>query len=236
MKLAKRISKGIALCATLVIIGWGGVMTSCSNGSDDPEEQKPPVTDNDNSQTGGEEEGLVFDFTNAVVGDNVSINKVTYCSAKVSSFSEENGLTLAADNSWDGAFKISTESLDLSDKKCIIEYKIDNGWEYTSNAGKKCLLQLISKEQTSGEYKAIELSQGEFAKAPATTGSWQTATIEDIYKNDWDVVNESGNQLSNAEKEKYSGADLTKIVAIKINTTDGKGTIHIKSLKFVDKQ
>lgn len=36
MKLAKRISKGIALCATLVIIGWGGV-TSCSNGSDEPE-------------------------------------------------------------------------------------------------------------------------------------------------------------------------------------------------------
>ena len=234
MKLTKRLSKGIALCATLVIIGWGGV-TSCSNGSDDPEEQKPPVTDNDNSQTGGEE-GLVFDFTNAVVGDNVSINKVTYCSAKVSSFSQENGLTLTVDNSWEGAFKISTESLDLSDKKCIIEYKIDNGWEYTSNNGTKCLLQLISKEQTSGEYKAIELSQGDFANDPATTESWQKATVENIYKNDWDAVNESGDKLSDTEKEEYTGADLTKIVAIKINTTDGKGTIHIKSLKFVDKQ
>lgn len=196
----------------------------------------PPVTDNDNSQTGGEEEGLVFDFTNAVVDEEVKINKVTYCSVEFSSFSQENGLTLTVNNSWEGAFKISTESLDLSDKKCIIEYKIDNGWEYTSNDGKKCLLQLISKEQTSGEYKAIELSQGEFANDPATTESWQKATVENIYKNDWDAVNESGDKLSDTEKKEYTGADLTKIVAIKINTTDGKGTIHIKSLKFVDKQ
>lgn len=71
MKLAKRISKGIALCATLVIIGWGGVMTSCSNGSDDPEEQKPPVTDNDNNQTDGEGEGTtppVTDNDNSQTG------------------------------------------------------------------------------------------------------------------------------------------------------------------------
>lgn len=222
----------------------GGGVTSCSNGSDDPTpDNNENVTDSDNSQTGGKdevtpptEEGIVFDFTNAVVGGEVKLNKVTYCSKGASSFSQENGLTLTVDTSWDGAFKISTESLNLSDKKCIVEYKIDNGWKYTSNDGKKCLVQLISKEQGAGEYKAIELSQGEFANDPATTGSWQTATIEEIYKNYWDAVNESGTQLSDAEKEKYNGANLTKIVAIKINTTDGKGTIHIKSLKFVDKQ
>lgn len=47
MKLAKKISKGIALCAALTIIGWGGV-TSCSNSSSDnsnPEEE--PTIDED---------------------------------------------------------------------------------------------------------------------------------------------------------------------------------------------
>lgn len=64
-------------------------------------------------------------------------------------------------------------------------------------------------------------------KESTTTGSWKTETIDNIYKNDWDVANDNVD---------YSGADLTKIIAIKINTTDGVGTIHIKSLKFVDKE
>lgn len=45
MKLAKKISKGIALCAALTIIGWGGV-TSCSNSSSDSDEGElvaPPI-------------------------------------------------------------------------------------------------------------------------------------------------------------------------------------------------
>ncbi len=174
-----------------------------------------------------ESKGIVFDFTKAVTDGDVKIDNVTYCSADASKFSSENGLVLEVNNSWDGAFKIATNALDLSNKNCVVEYKIDKNWKYTSSNGKKCLIQLISKEQDSDEYKPIELSQGEFAKESTTTGSWKTETIDNIYKNDWDVANDNVD---------YSGADLTKIIAIKINTTDGMGTIHIKSLKFVDKE
>lgn len=188
-------------------------------------------TDETGSGQGGEgsetpSEEIVFDFTKTTVEkdendkDIVKLDKVYYCSLQsdLSKFSAEDGVALGVDKSWDGALKISTESLNLSNKNCIIEYKIDEGWEYTSENGKKCLIQLISEEDSN--YKATELSQGEFANDPAETSSWKTATIDNIYANNWD-----------AEK----GADLTKIIAIKINTTDGKGTIHIKSIKFVDK-
>lgn len=68
MKLAKRISKGIALCATLVIIGWGGVMTSCSNGSedtnpvekDDPPAGKDPAANPDDPEGEEPKETVIF--------------------------------------------------------------------------------------------------------------------------------------------------------------------------------
>lgn len=48
MKLAKKISKGIALCAALAIMGtMGGVLTSCSNGSDDAGPELPSEEDKD---------------------------------------------------------------------------------------------------------------------------------------------------------------------------------------------
>lgn len=206
----------------------------------DNKEEYQPLFNKENSSNNGDpvtppagDEGntgkIVFDFTKAVKDGKVTIDKVTYCSVNTSKFNAEDGLTLEVSSAWDGAFKIATEPLDLSNQSVIVEYKIDEGWKYTSNDGKKCLIQLISKEQNSGEYKPIELSQGEFANDPATTGSWQTATIDNIYKNNWDVENDD------KDKDSYVGADLTKIIAIKINTTDGEGTIHIKSIKFVDK-
>lgn len=193
------------------------------NSSNNGDPVTPPAGDEGNTGK------IVFDFTKAVKDGKVTIDKVTYCSVNTSKFNAEDGLTLEVSSAWDGAFKIATEPLDLSNQSVIVEYKIDEGWKYTSNNGKKCLIQLISKEQNSGEYKPIELSQGEFANDPATTGSWQTATIDNIYKNNWDVENDD------KDKDSYVGADLTKIIAIKINTTDGEGTIHIKSIKFVDK-
>lgn len=127
--------------------------------TEDDDSQQPPATDD---ETNEESKGIVFDFTKAVTDGDVKIDNVTYCSADASKFSSENGLVLEVNNSWDGAFKIATNALDLSNKNCVVEYKIDKSWKYTSSDGKKCLIQLISKEQDSDEYKPIELSQGEW--------------------------------------------------------------------------
>lgn len=77
MKLAKKISKGIALCAALTIIGWGGV-TSCSNSSSDSDEGElvaPPtlpekkitfsVTEN---STNDENTTLMFKYDRSAAG------------------------------------------------------------------------------------------------------------------------------------------------------------------------
>lgn len=74
---------------------------------------------------------------------------------------------------------------------------------------------LISEEDSS--YKAVKVDLGDFAQQDATNTSFTTAEITDIYPKTW---------------EECSAADRTKIIAIKINTMDGKGKITIKSIKF----
>lgn len=71
MKLAKKISKGIALCAALAIMGaMGGVITSCSNGSEDtnPFESKDPVADPDPETPADEEDESKLELTSIIKG------------------------------------------------------------------------------------------------------------------------------------------------------------------------
>ena len=79
MKLAKKISKGIALCAALVIMGaMGGVITSCSNSSDGPNPVDPPAPEDypekkitfnvTEDSTNAENTTLVFQYTRSAAG------------------------------------------------------------------------------------------------------------------------------------------------------------------------
>lgn len=62
MKLAKKISKGIALCAALTIIGWGGV-TSCSNSSSDSDEGDPTSPKEEPTSLDLSEKTITFSVT-----------------------------------------------------------------------------------------------------------------------------------------------------------------------------
>lgn len=101
MKLTKRISKGIALCATLVIIGWGGV-TSCSNGSDEPEagvektisavdEVLFEVTEN---SVGSENTNIVFNYDRSKEGAK---EKITIRNCDIEIFYNDESLITITD-------------------------------------------------------------------------------------------------------------------------------------------
>lgn len=69
MKLAKKISKGIALCAALVIMGaMGGVITSCSNGSEDTNPIEDPKEDPDPETPADEENESKLELTSIIKG------------------------------------------------------------------------------------------------------------------------------------------------------------------------
>lgn len=172
---------------------------------------------------------IVYDFT-TVTGDPATELGVNWCSAAASQFTTEKGLKLDVNNSYDGAFKMSLNAIDLSNRNCVIEYCVESGFQHSGE--ENFVVWLVSKEQSSGSYKAYELSQGEFATNPSET--FKTDTISNFYKNDWDVVSEAtGNSLTDAEKASYNGCDKTKVSVIKISTKDAVGTVYIKSIKFI---
>ncbi|MCQ2574171.1 MAG: hypothetical protein MJ182_09770, partial [Treponema sp.] len=169
-----------------------------------PSPTNQPLYDVDFTKLNGETITKGFDFVNY---DSVS-------GEKKGSISSE-GLILNVNESWDGAFKIAVTPLDLSQvKKIVVEYKVSNDWTWV-NENNKFNVMLVSKEDSS--YKATEVDLADFGTG-ATNTDFQIEELTNIYPKNW----EAG----------ITGADKSKIIAIKIDSKSGKGTVTIKYIKF----
>lgn len=189
-----------------LLIASAMVFTGCSNGSS-----------NDLGGDGAGDE-IVLDFT-SLGGKTIT---AAYDFATYDSVSGENkgsitseGLVLDVDEAWDGAFKIATNPIDMSGvKKIELEYKLSSGWTWKDEQNNKINVMLVSEENSS--YKAVKVDLADFAEGASNT-TFTKDESTNIYPKTWDGC---------------SGADKTKIIAIKVNTMSGSGSVTIKSIKF----
>lgn len=219
------------LFAAAAVIMSAFVLASCSDGSDDdplssgtgPEsvdnadqiehntdlieslvtEDTVKVIDFRKVGTGNEAKDA-FDFANwdSVSGSDKPIGKYT-----------ADGLELDVKDSWDGAYKLGVNSIDLSEvKKVTVVYKVEEGFTYSDPKNNKMNVMFVSAEDKS--YKAIEVNMIDFAaETPSTT--WKSETSENIYPKTWDSCKE---------------ANMASINAIMLNTMSGVGKLTVMGI------
>ena len=219
------------LFAAAAVVMSAFVLASCSDGSDDdplssgtgPEsvdnadqiehntdlieslvtEDTVKVIDFRKVGTGNEAKDA-FDFANwdSVSGSDKPIGKYT-----------ADGLELDVKDSWDGAYKLGVNSIDLSAvKKVTVVYKVEEGFTYSDPKNNKMNVMFVSAEDKS--YKAIEVNMIDFAaETPSTT--WKSETSENIYPKTWDSCKE---------------ANMASINAIMLNTMSGVGKLTVMGI------
>lgn len=214
------------LFAAAAVIMSAFVLASCSDGSDDDPlssgtglglgslDKTDPieslVTEDtvrviDFRKVGtGNQASAAFDFANwdSVSGSDKPIGKYT-----------ADGLELDVKESWDGAYKLGVNSIDLSEvKKVIVVYKVEEGFTYSDSENNKMNVMFVSAEDKS--YKAIEVNMIDFAaETPSTT--WKSETSENIYPKTWDSCKE---------------ANMASINAIMLNTMSGVGKLTVMGI------
>lgn len=214
------------LFAAAAVIMSAFVLASCSDGSDDDPlssgtglglgsldktdpieslvtEDTVKVIDFRKVGTGNEAKDA-FDFANwdSVSGMQEPIGKYT-----------ADGLELYVKESWDGAYKLGVNSIDLSEvKKVTVVYKVEEGFTYSDPKNNKMNVMFVSAEDKS--YKAIEVNMIDFAaETPSTT--WKSETVENIYAKEF---------------EGCKGANMASIIAIKLNTMTGVGKLTVMGI------
>lgn len=212
------------LFAAAAVIMSAFVLASCSDGSDDDPLSFGPgpgsldktdpieslVTEDtvkviDFRKVGtGNQASAAFDFANwdSVSGSDKPIGKYT-----------ADGLELDVNESWDGAYKLGVNSIDLSEvKKVTVVYKVEEGFTYSDPKNNKMNVMFVSAENDS--YKAIEVNMIDFAaETPSTT--WKNETSENIYPKTWESCKE---------------ANMTSIKAIMLNTMSGVGKLTVMGI------
>lgn len=218
------------LFAAAAVIMSAFVLASCSDGSDDDPLSSVPVPglgslDNtdpieslvtedtvkviDFRKVGtGNQASAAFDFANwdSVSGSEKPIGKYT-----------ADGLELDVKESWDGAYKLGVNSIDISAvKKVTVVYKVEEGFSYSDFDNNKMNVMLVSADSGDPDYKATEVNLIDFAaETPSTT--WKTETLDNIYAKDWPG---SG----------CTGAKMTSIKAIMLNTMSGVGKLTVMGI------
>lgn len=214
------------LFAAAAVIMSAFVLASCSDGSDDDPLSYGPgpgsldktdpieslVTEDtvkviDFRKVGtGKQASAAFDFANwdSVSGLQETIGKYT-----------ADGLELNVKDSWDGAYKLGVNSIDLSEvKKVTVVYKVEEGFTYSDPKNNKMNVMFVSAENDS--YKAIEVNMIDFAaETPSTT--WKTETSDNIYAKDW-------------EGSGCSAANMASINAIMLDTKTGVGKLTVMGI------
>ena len=216
------------LFAAAAVVMSAFVLASCSDGSDDDPLSYGPgsgsldktdpieslVTEDtvkviDFRKVGtGNEAKDAFDFANwdSVSGSDKPIGKYT-----------ADGLELDVNESWDGAYKLGVNSIDLSAvKKVTVVYKVEEGFEYSNPDPKtsKMNVMFVSADSGAPEYKAKEVSMIDFAaETPSTT--WKSETSDNIYPKTWDSCKE---------------ANMASINAIMLNTMSGVGKLTVMGI------
>ena len=154
----------------------------------------------------GKQASAAFDFANwdSVSGLQETIGKYT-----------ADGLELNVKDSWDGAYKLGVNSIDLSEvKKVTVVYKVEEGFTYSDPKNNKMNVMFVSAEDKS--YKAIEVNMIDFAaETPSTT--WKTETSDNIYAKDW-------------EGSGCSAANMASINAIMLDTKTGVGKLTVMGI------
>lgn len=212
------------LFAAAAVIMSAFVLASCSDGSDDDPlsfgtglgslDKTDPieslVTEDtvrviDFRKVGtGNQASAVFDFANwdSVSGMQESIGKYT-----------ADGLELNVNKSWDGAYKLGVNSIDLSAvKKVTVVYKVEEGFSYSDAENNKMNVMFVSAEDES--FKATEVNMIDFAaETPSTT--WKNETSDNIYPKTWESCKE---------------ANMASINAIMLNTMSGVGKLTVMGI------
>ena len=156
----------------------------------------------------GNEAKDAFDFANwdSVSGSDKPIGKYT-----------ADGLELDVKESWDGAYKLGVNSIDLSAvKKVTVVYKVEEGFEYSNPDPNTSKMNVMFVSADSGEpdYKAIEVNMIDFAaETPSTT--WKNETSDNIYPKTWESCKE---------------ANMASISAIMLNTMSGVGKLTVMGI------
>ena len=216
------------LFAAAAVIMSAFVLASCSDGSDDDPLSYGPgsgsldktdpieslVTEDtvkviDFRKVGtGNEAKDAFDFANwdSVSGSDKPIGKYT-----------ADGLELNVNKSWDGAYKLGVNSIDLSEvKKVTVVYKVEEGFEYSNPDPKTSKMNVMFVSADSGEpdYKATEVNMIDFAaETPSTT--WKSETSDNIYPKTWDGC---------------EAANMASINAIMLDTKTGVGKLTVMGI------
>ena len=221
------------LFAAAAVIMSAFVLASCSDGSDDdplssgtgPEsvdnadqiehntdlieslvtEDTVKVIDFRKVGTGNEAKDA-FDFANwdSVSGSDKPIGKYT-----------ADGLELDVKDSWDGAYKLGVNSIDLSEvKKVTVVYKVEEGFSYSEAENNKMNVMFVSADSGEPDYKATEVNMIDFAaETPSTT--WKSETSENIYPKTWDGC---------------EAANMASINAIMLDTKTGVGKLTVMGI------
>ncbi len=216
------------LFAAAAVIMSAFVLASCSDGSDDDPlssgtglglgslDKTDPieslVTEDtvkviDFRKVGtGNKASAAFDFANydSVSGSDKPIGKYT-----------ADGLELDVKDSWDGAYKLGVNSIDLSAvKKVTVVYKVEEGFTYSDSENNKMNVMFVSADSGAPEFKAIEVNMIDFAaETPSTT--WKNETSENIYPKTWESCKE---------------ANMASISAIMLNTMSGVGKLTVMGI------
>ena len=219
------------LFAAAAVIMSAFVLASCSDGSDDdPLSFGPGPESVDNADqiehNADPIESLVTEDTVRVV-DFRKVGAGNQASAafdfanwdSVSGMQEPkgkytaDGLELDVKDSWDGAYKLGVNSIDLSAvKKVTVVYKVEEGFTYSDSKNNKMNVMFVSAEDES--YKATDVNMIEFAvETPSTT--WKSETSDNIYPKTWDNCKE---------------ANMASISAIMLNTMSGVGKLTVMGI------
>ena len=216
------------LFAAAAVIMSAFVFASCSDGSDDDPlssgtglglgslDKTDPIESLVTEDTvkvidfrkvgAGNQASAAFDFANwdSVSGLQETIGKYT-----------ADGLELDVKNSWDGAYKLGVNSIDLSEvKKVTVVYKVEEGFTYSDSENNKMNVMFVSADSGAPDYKAKEVNMIEFAvKTPSTT--WKSETSDNIYPKTWDNCKE---------------ANMASISAIMLNTMSGVGKLTVMGI------
>lgn len=214
------------LFAAAAVIMSAFVLASCSDGSDDDPLSSVPgsgsldktdpieslVTEDtvkvvDFRKVGtGNQASAAFDFANwdSVSGSDKPIGKYT-----------ADGLELDVKDSWDGAYKLGVNSIDLSAvKKVTVVYKVEEGFSYSDAENNKMNVMFVSADSGEPDYKATKVNLIDFAaETPSTT--WKNETSENIYPKTWEDCKE---------------ANMASIKAIMLNTMSGVGKLTVMGI------
>ena len=152
----------------------------------------------------GNQASAAFDFANWESVSGMQEPKGKYTA---------DGLELDVNESWDGAYKLGVNSIDLSAvKKVTVVYKVEEGFTYSDANNNKMNVMFVSAENDS--YKAIEVNMIDFAaETPSTT--WKNETSDNIYPKTWEDCKE---------------ANMASISAIMLNTMTGVGKLTVMGI------